>query len=322
MPSSVGFGHLGAEIADELGRRGRVLRVDPDQHAVERRHRMHRREGRLAVPVEARRRIRRDHVGQRAAAFRRSLAPARGSSSSPPAQRRQPTHPYERSSLPPVSVLSSVVLPSRYAALLAAGHPMAGRTSLNSGRASLQASTALGQRGWNTQPDGRIDRTRHLALAAAGTRAPPRRADRESAPPRAAPGCRDAAGCRTARRSSASSTMRPRYITATRWQRWRTTDEIVGDEEIGEAEPLAQVLEQVDDLRLDRHVERRHRLVADDELRLHAPARGRCRRAGAGRPTSRADSGRRTSGSRPHTDSSSARLSRRRRGIGLEPMHA
>jgi hypothetical protein len=28
-----------------------------------------------------------------------------------------------------------------------------------------------------------------------------------------------------------------------------------------------QVLQQVDDLRLDRHVERRHRLVADDQLR-------------------------------------------------------
>ena len=31
---------------------------------------------------------------------------------------------------------------------------------------------------------------------------------------------------------------------------------------------LLQLLEQVDDLRLDRDVERRHRLVADDELRV------------------------------------------------------
>src|SRR5690606_17701246 len=43
---------------------------------------------------------------------------------------------------------------------------------------------------------------------------------------------------------------------------------IVRYEEVGEAEPFAQVLEQVDDLRLDRDVERRDRLVADDELRL------------------------------------------------------
>ena len=41
--------------------------------------------------------------------------------------------------------------------------------------------------------------------------------------------------------------------------------QIVRDEQIGQAEALAQVLEQVDDLGLDRHVERRHRLVADDE---------------------------------------------------------
>ena len=63
--------HLGAEIADEIGRRGRVFRVDADQHAVKRRDRMHRREGLLAMPVEARRRVGRDHIGQRAAAFRR-----------------------------------------------------------------------------------------------------------------------------------------------------------------------------------------------------------------------------------------------------------
>ncbi len=45
--------------------------------------------------------------------------------------------------------------------------------------------------------------------------------------------------------------------------------EVVGDEDVGEAEPLLQVLQQVHDLRLDRHVQRRHRLVADDEPRLH-----------------------------------------------------
>ena len=44
--------------------------------------------------------------------------------------------------------------------------------------------------------------------------------------------------------------------------------QIVGDEEIGEPELLLQVLQQVDDLGLDRHVQRRHRLVADDQLGL------------------------------------------------------
>ena len=41
---------------------------------------------------------------------------------------------------------------------------------------------------------------------------------------------------------------------------------IVGDEQIGEAEALAQILEQVDHLRLDRHVERGDGLVAHYEL--------------------------------------------------------
>ena len=62
--------HFGAQIADKVGGRGRVFRVDPHQDAVKRRGDMHHRECRLAVSVEARRRIGRDHVGQRAARFR------------------------------------------------------------------------------------------------------------------------------------------------------------------------------------------------------------------------------------------------------------
>ena len=42
--------------------------------------------------------------------------------------------------------------------------------------------------------------------------------------------------------------------------------EIVGDEQIGEIELRLQVLQKVEDLRLNRHVERRHRLVAHHEL--------------------------------------------------------
>src|SRR6266404_7957342 len=43
---------------------------------------------------------------------------------------------------------------------------------------------------------------------------------------------------------------------------------IVGDEHIRELQPLLQVHEQIDDLGLDRNVERGNRLVADDEPRL------------------------------------------------------
>src|SRR5262249_7344991 len=42
--------------------------------------------------------------------------------------------------------------------------------------------------------------------------------------------------------------------------------QIVRDEQISEAEALAQVLEQVDDLRLDRDVEGGYGLIADDEF--------------------------------------------------------
>ena len=50
--------------------------------------------------------------------------------------------------------------------------------------------------------------------------------------------------------------------------------EVVRDEEHGEVELAAQAQEQVDDLRLDRNVERGDRLVADEEVRLHGERAG------------------------------------------------
>ena len=44
--------------------------------------------------------------------------------------------------------------------------------------------------------------------------------------------------------------------------------EVVGDDQVGEPEPLLEVGEQVEHLRLHRHVERRHRLVGDQQVRL------------------------------------------------------
>ena len=46
--------------------------------------------------------------------------------------------------------------------------------------------------------------------------------------------------------------------------------EIVRDEEIGEPELALQVGQQVEHLRLDRHVERRDRLVGDQQLRARS----------------------------------------------------
>ena len=68
---------------------------------------------------------------------------------------------------------------------------------------------------------------------------------------------------------------------------------------------LLQVLEQVHDAGLDRHVERRHRLVEHEQRRARARARGRCRCAGADRRRTRAGSGSRARGSgRPVASSS------------------
>ena len=50
--------------------------------------------------------------------------------------------------------------------------------------------------------------------------------------------------------------------------------EVVADEQIGEVERALQVHEQVQHLRLDRHVERGHRLVAYEELGLHGERAG------------------------------------------------
>ena len=54
--------------------------------------------------------------------------------------------------------------------------------------------------------------------------------------------------------------------------------QIVRDEQIGQRQPLLQIHQQVDDLRLHRHVERRHRLVENEERRIE---RERARQADA-----------------------------------------
>ena len=45
--------------------------------------------------------------------------------------------------------------------------------------------------------------------------------------------------------------------------------EIVRNEEIRQAELIAQILEQVDDLRLNRHIKSGNRLVADNKFGIH-----------------------------------------------------
>ncbi len=49
--------------------------------------------------------------------------------------------------------------------------------------------------------------------------------------------------------------------------------QVVRNEHIGESPFLLQVLQQVQDLGLNGHIQRGHRLVADDKLRVSASAR-------------------------------------------------
>ena len=50
--------------------------------------------------------------------------------------------------------------------------------------------------------------------------------------------------------------------------------QVVGDEQIGQVALFLQLLQQVDDLRLDGHVQRGDRLVADDELGIQRQRAG------------------------------------------------
>ena len=157
-------------------------------------------------------------------------------------------------------------------------------------------------------------RREHVARGAVDRRQPARAATRRgaarSAAGRACTG--GAAGRRSRRRAPASMNMPP-YITFTRSHMPATTPRSwvirisamsrVGDERA----------QQVEDLRLDRHVERRRRLVGDQELRL-ARERHRDHRAlaHAARELVRvvADAARRRPGCPPASSSSTARFSR------------
>ena len=73
---------------------------------------------------------------------------------------------------------------------------------------------------------------------------------------------------RTAPRGRACSTIWPAYITARRRRSLGDDAEVVGDQDHRHPALAAQVVEQLQDLRLDRHVERGRRLVGDQQLGL------------------------------------------------------
>ena len=91
---------------------------------------------------------------------------------------------------------------------------------------------------------------------------------------RAAPPCRGgAARSKTSSDGPISATW-PRYITITRSRDEAHDVEVVADEDVGEAELVLEVEQQVQHLRLDRLVERRDRLVEDHQARLERERAG------------------------------------------------
>ena len=128
------------------------------------------------------------------------------------------------------------------------------------------AVEGVGAAGVEAAALGRVDRARHVALQDDALAR--RRRARAPARPRAAPRCRGAS-----ERAKIAPLRRHLDDLAEIHHRDAVghvldDGEVVADEQERQAELLLQVLQQVDDLRLDRDVERRDRLVADDEVGL------------------------------------------------------
>ena len=90
--------------------------------------------------------------------------------------------------------------------------------------------------------------------------------------------CTDAPARRTAPRSVPISTICPAIHHRHAAADVLDQPQVVRDEQVGQLQLLLQIHQQVDDLRLHRHVERRHRLVGDDQRRVQ---RERARQADA-----------------------------------------
>ena len=97
---------------------------------------------------------------------------------------------------------------------------------------------------------------------------PGARPGRAPGSPRSAARYRDARGRANSCSDGPTSHSRPRYITATRSLTAFTTARSWAMNRQRQAEARLHVLQQIEDLRADRNVERRDRLVADDEFRI------------------------------------------------------
>ncbi len=100
----------------------------------------------------------------------------------------------------------------------------------------------------------------------------------------AAYGCSRGCGFSNTARRGPISTMRPRYVTATRWLMRSTTRHIMGNKQKRDAHLALQVEHQIDNLRPNGDIQGRHRLVGYHHLRIQRQRAGECRSAAAGPP--------------------------------------
>ena len=148
--------------------------------------------------------------------------------------------------------------------------------STSAGSSVAQISWAFQHRVRKRQPLGRLTRARHVTLEDDVLSGPLGSGvgDGHGGQQRLGVGVRGALVDVLSR--SPISTILPRYMTATRSEMCRTTERSWAMKRKATPSSLLQVVEQVDDARLDRHVERRHGLVQDQQLRAAGPGRGRC----------------------------------------------
>ncbi len=97
---------------------------------------------------------------------------------------------------------------------------------------------------------------------------------RVPAPPTAALPCTDGAGRRYRSCAAAVSITRPRYSTITRSERYSTTARSCAMNSIASPSRRLQFRQQIDDLCLQRHVQRRDRLIGHDQRRLQRQRAG------------------------------------------------
>ena len=142
------------------------------------------------------------------------------------------------------------------------------RSSISGGSAASHGGSRVRQRGSNRQPGGRCVTDR--APCPESRPADPARPSSDGMLA-SRPRCRDACGRSNTSATLPVSTMR-RHTSPPPVDELRDHAQVVRDEDHRHAELVLQLAEQVEDLRLDGDVQRRRRLVGDQQRGLQASA--------------------------------------------------